>query len=223
MPHVREPVRCPLDGVDGVGPEAVGRLLEQAGGAREGELGDDLGGQRPEGVVRIDAAAGPGLAAAGQAQDLLLHDLVLVVDQALELEGSRAGEHVVHHPAPLAVELRVDLPEYGLVGVEGIVEDGVFDVLGVLAVDDLVQADVVEMELVWSDAEGACVCQGVSTFCNIPKYGTCWFFLLYSLCSLSNTLSGYLPFSVAILNSQSLEIAASRGPGKPARGWKCTR
>lgn len=163
VPHIRDPVRRPLDGVDGSGFEAVRRLLDQPGGAREGELGNDLGGQGPERVVRVDAVG----ALAAQPQDLLLHDLVLVVDEALELEDAGAGEHVVHHLAPLAVELRVVLPKDGLVGVEGIVEPGVLEVLGSLAVDDLVEADVVEMEFVGSDAKSTCICRSVSRFCDI--------------------------------------------------------
>lgn len=120
------------------------------------------------------------------------------------------------------MELRVVQSEDALEGVERIVEPRVFEVLGALAVDGLVEADIVEMELVGPDPKSTCVCQSVSRSAMSDIKGRD-LDLLYSLCSFSNTFSGYAPFSVAILCSQSLEIAASRGPGKFARGWKCTR
>lgn len=216
LSHVLNPVSSPFDGVDAAALEVFGRLLDQAGGAGEGKLSDDLGGESPECIVRVDAAA------LAQAQDLPLHDLILVVDKVLELEHAGPGEHGVQQLAPLAVELRVVQPEDALEGVEGIVVPRVFEVLGALAVDGLVEADIVEMELVGPDPKSTCVCQSVSRSVEYETRARD-FDLLYSLCSFSNTFSGYAPFSVAILCSQSLEIAASRGPENFARGWKCTR
>lgn len=216
LSHILNPVRSPFDRVDAGALEVVGRLLDQAGGAGEGELGDDLGGEGPERIIRIDAAA------LAQAQDLPLHGLILVVDQVLQLEHAGPGEHGVQQLAPLAVELRVVEPEDALEGVERIVVPRVFEVLGALAVDGLVEADIVEMELVGPDPKSTCVCKRVSRSVKSDNKARDYD-LLYSLCSFSNTFSGYAPFSVAILCSQSLEIAALRGPENFARGWKCTR
>lgn len=87
------------------------------------------------------------------------------------------------------MELRVVQPEDALEGVEGVVVPRVFEVLGALAVDGLVEADIVEMELIGSDPKSTCVCQSVSRSVEYETRARD-FDLLYSLCSFSNTFSG---------------------------------
>lgn len=73
-------------------------------------------------------------------------------------------EHRAKQPAPFAVERRVILAENGFEASESIVEWLVFEVLGVLAVDGLVEVDIVKMELIGSDPKSMGICQRVSGF-----------------------------------------------------------
>jgi hypothetical protein len=77
------------------------------------------------------------------------------------------------------------------------------------------------VELIWANPEslgswdeavvsGVQRC-GVGEVCALP----------YFLCSLSNSCS-CCPISDSLYNQVS-ESAASRGPGKPAKGWKYSR
>lgn len=157
LPHVFDAISSPFNSLDGTSLETVRRLLDQAGWAGEGELGGDLGGHSPERVVCVDTGA-----TLAKAQDLPLHHLVLVVDKTLHFEYAGSREHRVQHLASHAVVLRVALSEEGLVGVERLVVTRVFEELGILAVDGLVELDVVDMELVGSDAKSMSVYQGVS-------------------------------------------------------------
>lgn len=156
LPHVFDPISSPFNSLDGVGFEIVARLLDQAGRAGERELGGDFRGQGPKGIVRVDAGA-----VLAQTQQLTLHHFVLVVDEALDLEDTRAGKHGIQHLATHAVELRVYLSEEGLEGAKRVVVSCVFEVLGVLSIDGLVECDIVQVKLVGPDAKSMCVCQGV--------------------------------------------------------------
>lgn len=157
MSHVFDPISGPFNSLDGVSFETVLTLFDQAGWTREGELGGDLGGYSPERVVCVDAGA-----TLAKAQDFPLHHLILVVDKTLHLEYAGSGEQGVQHLPSHAVGLRVALSEEGLVGVERLVVTRVFVELGILAVDGLVELDIVDMELVRSDAKSVRVYQSVS-------------------------------------------------------------
>lgn len=174
LPHVFDPVRGPFDGVDVAGFEVVLRLFDHSSGAGEGELGDDLGGKGPERIIRVDTGR------LAEAQYFSLHELILVVDETLQLEDTGPREHGIHQLASLAMELWIVLSEHCLVGAKRIVIPRVFEVFCGLAVDDLVEADIVEMELVGSDAKSVCVYQSVSRSV-IPRIRAYDIYSLYSL------------------------------------------